>query len=477
MGGFRQARLVLNMPYRVAQDFLRIEAVSTQGAQSATPADPIALVVTVVDSVMDMVLETVQVTDTPRLWRTAVGRWIFELNPALLTPGKTYTVTFTYSMHPGTSAVVRQNVAWQPIPLVPHDAGFCVLTGTLLDIQGLPLSNQTLVIEQYDDIVTLTRRTRQATVRTDAFGLWFIELPHDAIVRVVFNDVTKVIRIPRIATTALGSVPSLQLKSLVRVDRFGYPLPGSNPEAWAPVEADAPVISPPPLPTLPPGAATLSVRAETAVQPGQPSVGGELASASAFPLKATGLFLTATAPQHPASYITSGDIGLPDWTAATGSTDLLPGATYYLGVSPGTMVTIPPALGAVLLQVVGQAIDARTMRLALGSFEQALYATAAPYGQGMPLGITNAYLLTVGGTTYDLRRVTHVGLRTSTTVYASFDWAPTSPIVFLRSVFEPAYQAALVALGGTAGPAPVTGMTFYGQTLTFYGQSLTFYGT
>lgn len=59
----------------------------------------------------------------------------------------------------------------------------------------------------------------------------------------------------------------------------------------------------------------------------------------------------------------SGLLELADWSAATGSAELVPGAEYFLGAAaPGQLTTEPPATGVVLS--VGLALGPTTMMVA-----------------------------------------------------------------------------------------------------------------
>jgi len=51
-------------------------------------------------------------------------------------------------------------------------------------------------------------------------------------------------------------------------------------------------------------------------------------------------------------YIADGQLNLPDWTDATGSASLIPGATYYLSTTPGLLTVTPPSqVGELVLRV------------------------------------------------------------------------------------------------------------------------------
>jgi hypothetical protein len=56
------------------------------------------------------------------------------------------------------------------------------------------------------------------------------------------------------------------------------------------------------------------------------------------------------------------------WNVVTGlSGGLVPGATYYVGATPGT-ITTSPNLGGVALAIIGFALSSTKMRLALGNY-------------------------------------------------------------------------------------------------------------
>lgn len=63
-----------------------------------------------------------------------------------------------------------------------------------------------------------------------------------------------------------------------------------------------------------------------------------------------------TPPGFAATLTVSGVVTAADWTAVVGSPALSPRAVYYLGVTPGTLTTSPPALTGQVVQAVGRAV-------------------------------------------------------------------------------------------------------------------------
>lgn len=211
------------MIYRIVQEFLRIEAIGMRGSRHGDPADPVALQVRVtLSSDIATVMEEVEVG--AQLYKLQTGLWAFQLVPSRYQAGVAYTVHFRYEMTPGNLNVTRKNFVWAPVPAAPRLSGNCVVTGALFDVGGAPVPEQRLVVEQYQSIVTLNERTAMNTIVSDAFGNWFFEIPHGALVRFVFGNVTKIIKVPELAQAALSSIPEFQPTG-VQTDKFGYPFP------------------------------------------------------------------------------------------------------------------------------------------------------------------------------------------------------------------------------------------------------------
>lgn len=213
--------------YRIAQEFLRIEAIGSRGARSGDPADPVDLEARVtLSSDITKIIEQAfisQKEDAKRLYRLQTGTWIFELNPSFY-ERKAYTLHFRYAMTPNNVNVVRKNFFWQPTPDLPRSTDNCIIYGLLSDAAGIPVSGQRLVVEQYDNYVTLNHRTAQNVVESDTFGLWSIELPRKAIARIVFGNLSKVFQVPEKDRVALAEVPNYQPAEKQK-DKFGYPFP------------------------------------------------------------------------------------------------------------------------------------------------------------------------------------------------------------------------------------------------------------
>jgi hypothetical protein len=217
--------------YRIAQEFLRIEAIGSRGARSGDPADPIDLEARVtLSNDIDKIVESrfmSKIQDKSRLYKHQVGLWIFELQPSLYERGKAYTIHWRYSMTPNNVNVVRKNFIWDPIVDTPRNPKNCIIYGLLCDMAGVPVSGERLVVERYKNFVTLNHRTAQNTVESNPFGLWSIELPQKEIVRVVFGNLSKVIQIPEKSRVALAEIADYQ-PEVKQKDKFGYPFPGDT---------------------------------------------------------------------------------------------------------------------------------------------------------------------------------------------------------------------------------------------------------
>lgn len=220
--------------YSVAQTFLRREAVpgnaavqNVRGGARNEPADPYTLQVLLVNAATPTrAVEQIQVPHE-RIRRLYSGTWAYELPQGLIVQS-TYIVNWIYQFQGGNPQTTFQQVTFTPVPERPSRPDHCVLYGMLSDSAGLPYGNQRIVIERYVDVVTLNRRVDAPVVTSDAFGMWYLELPVGQVVRVVFGELTKVIQIPQLDRAALSAIPEYQPTSTGRVDAFGYPLPGMD---------------------------------------------------------------------------------------------------------------------------------------------------------------------------------------------------------------------------------------------------------
>jgi hypothetical protein len=367
--------------YRLTQDFYRIEAVGTRGTLSSDPADPVRLTVRVQDDADASEVEAVvmEPNTRTRLYRAATGKWVFLLNRDVLQIGRSYTVKWHYEMIRGVENMARKSFVFDLVPEVPHSEDACIVAGNMKDLQGLPVADQKLVVEQYADIVTQTKRTSQQIVTTDTFGNWWIELPHGALTRFVLGELTRAIRVPKLAFSALGDIPELKLKQIVRLDRFGYPYPGETlEEGWKPEEI---VVAEPSELEVPaqPGIVVLSALndSDTAIRAGMPvaasGAGVVRALASGLFKRAYGVAITDADPGLSVNYVVSGTVTRSDWTAVVGTAHLVPSRAYYLSPNPGQLQdTLPLAPAVTYQQLVGEAISATTLRLAIGLLENAL---------------------------------------------------------------------------------------------------------
>ena len=86
--------------------------------------------------------------------------------------------------------------------------------------------------------------------------------------------------------------------------------------------------------------------------------------------RADGLVLQFANSGDSVRYVYQGPLILPDWTVLTGTPLLTPGATYYVGMTPGTLTaTMPSRPSFALLQVVGVALDANTLDVDPDTYE------------------------------------------------------------------------------------------------------------
>jgi hypothetical protein len=96
----------------------------------------------------------------------------------------------------------------------------------MVDGMGLPLSGGRIVVEQYDDVVALTKRKTAVDVTADAFGNWYIEVPRNAILRFVSGADIDIRKTPGDRSqVSFDELPVFQPDTIVRKDRYGYPFP------------------------------------------------------------------------------------------------------------------------------------------------------------------------------------------------------------------------------------------------------------
>lgn len=80
--------------------------------------------------------------------------------------------------------------------------------------------------------------------------------------------------------------------------------------------------------------------------------------------QAAGMAIEDKSATEAVAYATDGQLTLGDWTAATGATDLVPGADYFL-TTAGQMSTTPPSSGSVVR--VGRAVNTMTFDIEISS--------------------------------------------------------------------------------------------------------------
>ena len=217
--------------YRIAQTFLNIQAVSTAGVRHGALADPVGLEVVLTRGAENLQHEidranAASAASQGRLRQVRTGNWIYQLDPAQLEPGVSYTLRWRFEMTPGNVNVDHQSFTWSPVPALPSSPENVVLFGMLADTLGIPATEKNLIMETFDDVVTLSRRTGQVELTTDVFGLWHVEVPRGKILRFVFNELSKLVEAPAEGgRVALSDLPDYQLTDNVRRDRYGYPVP------------------------------------------------------------------------------------------------------------------------------------------------------------------------------------------------------------------------------------------------------------
>lgn len=219
--------------YRLAQRFVRLEALSSLPADPAArggprnePADPVAMQVRLtLAGDASQIIEEQDAKACSRIYRITTGVWAYEPATELLKPNELYTANFRYQMIGGNLQVIRQNFQFFPVPERPVQPGYAVVFGTLAGLDGLPFSNERVIVESYKDVVSLNQRISTAEVRSDPFGLWWMELPIGTLVRFVLGELSKVITVPNVDRAALAGIESYQPAASTDVDSFGYPKP------------------------------------------------------------------------------------------------------------------------------------------------------------------------------------------------------------------------------------------------------------
>ena len=99
---------------------------------------------------------------------------------------------------------------------------------------------------------------------------------------------------------------------------------------------------------------------------GDPSgTGVILAIATGVATQAVGLATADVAVGFSTLYQVQGLFNLADWSNVTGSTSLLPLATYYLDTTSGMLTTSAPVVPGQIVQIIGVAVDPQTLELKL----------------------------------------------------------------------------------------------------------------
>lgn len=213
---------------RVTHKFGRLEALGTYGSAGRLndAADPVTLEVRVTNGDIETIIESLRmVPPNTRVFRLATGHWAADLDASLYVEGTIYTVHFRYEMTPGNLKVDRFTFTHRdPMPIA-HDADKCAIYGTAVDMLGAPIAQEDVTVETYKDIVTMTKRTGQRTIRTDVFGNWSVDLPKEILARFVLGEAAKIVRVPTTNRSSLAAIPAFQPADAGQKDRFGYKYP------------------------------------------------------------------------------------------------------------------------------------------------------------------------------------------------------------------------------------------------------------
>ncbi|MBW4692189.1 MAG: hypothetical protein KME27_10530 [Lyngbya sp. HA4199-MV5] len=86
---------------------------------------------------------------------------------------------------------------------------------------------------------------------------------------------------------------------------------------------------------------------------------------NALEAQVCGLCVTAAAIGFSATYQFGAVLELSNWTAIVGTSSLVVGQIYFLGLTPGTLTTTPPIAGFVVS--IGQALTTQKLRIDLES--------------------------------------------------------------------------------------------------------------
>src|SRR5271157_329539 len=141
---------MVTQDFIIVQTFVKLEALGMRGARHGDPADPLFLQVAVTKSDdLTNVLEDViaRAMTRNRLWRAAVGKWAFKLDPRLYQDGGKYTVHFRFAMTPQNTKIVRQSFVWAEPPSAGPGGDRCLVIGSMRDMLGLPESGGRIVVE------------------------------------------------------------------------------------------------------------------------------------------------------------------------------------------------------------------------------------------------------------------------------------------------------------------------------------------
>jgi hypothetical protein len=249
--------------YRQTQRFLRIEAVGSISESSLDLADPSWLMVRVTPS--DDLYTTIESavskgggwrdnpvgSRTKHPYRLSTGIWAYDLDEKLYQPGKSYTIFWRAETSPDTLNVFRRTFIWgEAGEDMPREIDGCVLYGTLAGINGAPIPEVNVIIEQFENARTLSKSQGSVTVKTNSFGMWQFELKQASIARVIAGDAVKVCRVPAVRRASLRECPEFTALDVIK-DRYGYPLPGEMQLSEQLASLVQPVIAPTVPPVLP----------------------------------------------------------------------------------------------------------------------------------------------------------------------------------------------------------------------------------
>lgn len=201
------------MKLRFAEEFYRIERLGN--TESYNLVDPVSIQVVLHDEKHIVYLEGKAI-------RGSRGRYWVEFDDDLLQTNITYSIFWRFEPIADVVQVKRhdfkQNEQYANVP-----EGYCLIHGNTYDAVGMPLSNKSVQILQYDDFIVKNRITSSVEEFTDANGSWSFLAKHGEIYQTIMdNREKKTFIVPEKKTCAYSEI-SVFLKES-QTDKFGNPL-------------------------------------------------------------------------------------------------------------------------------------------------------------------------------------------------------------------------------------------------------------